>query len=212
MEHDLAQAYLAAIHADDASETARLEAQLDALDERERTRDLGRAALYYAHRWGWPVFPLVPGDKRPLTRHGFKDATTDPQQIKAWWAETPEANIGLPTGIRFDVLDVDWLTKDGRPTGAQQAWPTLRDSGVLPDIHGVAMTARGGQHIYLQPQGGGNEARKFGYGLDYRGIGGYVVAPPSRTATSRWAWTVNPSPLLTGVEPAESSSRDSRAA
>src|SRR5699024_12735745 len=45
-----------------------------------------------------PVFPCVPGGKRPLTRHGFHDATNDPDQAEAWWRKYPNANIGVPTG------------------------------------------------------------------------------------------------------------------
>jgi hypothetical protein len=43
------------------------------------------AALGYAQRLGWPVFPLRPRAKEPLTAHGFKDAATDVEQISAWW-------------------------------------------------------------------------------------------------------------------------------
>ena len=43
-----------------------------------------RQALAYARR-GWPVFPCLPGQKIPATRHGFRDATTDEQQITAWF-------------------------------------------------------------------------------------------------------------------------------
>ncbi len=42
---------------------------------------------------GKPVFPLKPLGKTPLTEHGFKDATTDQEQIQAWWKEWPDANI-----------------------------------------------------------------------------------------------------------------------
>ena len=57
---------------------------------------------------GWPVFPCKP-DKSPLTPHGFKDATTDQQQIDQWWTAHPNAMIGMPTGAASGcfVVDVD---------------------------------------------------------------------------------------------------------
>ena len=69
-------------------------------------KELGKAAAVYAAA-GIPVFPCAPGQKRPLTAHGFHDATTDPTQIDAWWGRYPEANIGIPTGVMVEVLDVD---------------------------------------------------------------------------------------------------------
>ena len=46
---------------------------------------------------GYPVFPCVPGQKAPLTQHGFHDATTDVGRIEAWWRKHPQANIAIPT-------------------------------------------------------------------------------------------------------------------
>jgi len=73
------------------------------------------AALEYA-RHGIPVFPLVPKGKAPLTAHGFKDATDDEAKIRAWWTATPDANIGMPTGLvtRRSVLDEDKQAVEGR--------------------------------------------------------------------------------------------------
>ena len=58
---------------------------------------------------GVPVFPCVPGGKRPLVEHGFRDASSDPAQVGAWWRRWPAANIGVPTGRAsgFVVVDVD---------------------------------------------------------------------------------------------------------
>src|SRR4051794_24378940 len=72
------------------------------------------AALVYA-RQGLPVFPCnfynaPPYSKRPLTEHGFNDATIDEPQIYAWWGRRfPHAMIGVPTGPRSGrwVLDLD---------------------------------------------------------------------------------------------------------
>jgi hypothetical protein len=192
----LVDAFLAAALTGDDVTADQLQVAIEAEDQRARL--LMPAALTYAD-WGWPVFPLQPESKEPYERsRGFKDATTDPELIRRWWTKAPESNIGLATGHLFDVLDVDFVTKDTKkPTGAQQSWPDLRDSGQLPDIHGIATTPRGGLHIYLSRTGGGNKAG-FLPGLDYRGIGGYVVAAPSRAPGGRrYTWWHRPSPTLT---------------
>ena len=71
-------------------------------------RSLPDAAVAYATA-GLLVFPCVPGAKRPMTRHGFTDASNDPERAGSWWRRWPQANIGLATGYRggFDVLDID---------------------------------------------------------------------------------------------------------
>lgn len=190
----LVDAYLAAIEADDHDTADQLAARLDADDT--RTAPLGPAAVAYAEL-GWPIFPLMPGDKIPFPgSRGFKDATTDVDTVRRWWTKAPTCNIGVATGHVFDVLDVDFLTKTGEPTGAAREWPAIRDSGQLPDIHGIAATPRDGVHVLLEPTGGGNLAG-FRPGLDYRGLGGYIVAPPSRRGDGRrYRWRVRPSPMM----------------
>src|SRR3989442_11083658 len=64
------------------------------------------AALDYVAR-GWPVLPVKPGGKIPLVAHGLKSATVDDGQVRRWWNRWPHANIGIRTGVAFDVLDVD---------------------------------------------------------------------------------------------------------
>ena len=77
------------------------------MTDEPHTPSLLDAARAYAAR-GWPVFPLVPRDKRPLTQHGVKDATTDPAQLERWWRAHPAANIGLDCGgAGLVVIDID---------------------------------------------------------------------------------------------------------
>ena len=80
-------------------------------------------ALKYAG-FGLAVFPLRPKDKRPATRNGCKDATTNKQQIIKWWDSCPEYNIGIAAGKPSGglvVIDLDVSEKgDGRESLA--AW------------------------------------------------------------------------------------------
>lgn len=184
-EEALAQQLHDALNAGDDDAVAALVARIDAEDEANRERlnkpeALAQAAVWYAKQ-GIAVFPLKPGQKQPATRHGFKDATTDLDQVRTWWTETPLANIGVPTGHLFDVVDVDL------PAG-YLSLGELRDQGLLPEVHGRVITASGGTHLYIRATGDGNAAG-LRPGVDYRGAGGYVVAPPSRTAEGMWQWT-----------------------
>lgn len=132
-------------------------------------------ALRYAGQ-GRPVFPCEPAGKRPLVRRGLHDATTEHAAIERWWARWPEANIGLRTGAvsGLIVLDVDG------DEGHESLRELEREHGELPRTASV-VTPRGGAHYYLSHPGGNvpNSAGMLGPGLDVRGDGGYVVAPPS---------------------------------
>lgn len=55
----------------------------------------------------WAIFPIKPRGKEPLTRNGCKDATRSLAQVTEWWVRWPEANIGLATGERYWVIDID---------------------------------------------------------------------------------------------------------
>lgn len=114
--------------------------------------------------------------KHPRTKNGVKDATTDSEQIKSWWATWPVANVGIATGNGLYVIDVDCAK------GA--SLDSLRDCG-LDDLlcSLVVRTGSGGYHIYLNYDPAlmpPNTINRLGLFIDTRGEGGYVVAPPSR--------------------------------
>jgi hypothetical protein len=132
---------------------------------------LAVAAARYAER-GWSVFPAVERGKRPATRNGLLDASTDRPQVEAWWDARPNANIGVacgPSGLL--VVDVDG--EEGR-----LAWLRLAalNGGHEPTC--VSETGTGGLHVFFAGDGPSTTAR-LGPGVDTRGQGGYVVAPPS---------------------------------
>ncbi|MDW8263881.1 MAG: bifunctional DNA primase/polymerase [Gemmataceae bacterium] len=143
--------------------------------------DLVSAALRYAEL-GYPVFPCVPGGKRPLVARGFHEATTDPEQIERWWKEHPQANIGLPTA-GLVVLDLD---------GRNNPWPTDTDQAAdLASAGAVAVTPRGGRHLlFRRPEGKAWKCStgKLAPGVDIRTDGGYIVVPPSRTDRGDYLW------------------------
>lgn len=149
-----------------------------------------QAALAYAGV-GWPTFPLAPRAKTPLTSHGFKDATTDAEKISAWWRLSPGANVAIVTGpASFDVLDVDG------PEGEAALVELQSKHGPLPPTL-ETKTGRGRQLLF-RPCGFPCSAGKLGKGLDTRGLGGYVAAPPSiHPNGATYAW------VKTAAEPAE---------
>lgn len=135
------------------------------------------AALWYAAQ-DLTVFPCRAGSKLPATPHGFKDATTDEGRIRAWWADMPAANIGVATGGLADVVDCDsWEGADA-----------FADIGEPPPLLGVSITPRG-RHYWIPATGRGCSTR-LRPGLDWRGTGGYAVAPPSATSDGSYYWAV----------------------
>lgn len=140
---------------------------------------LGDAALVYAAA-GLPVFPCTPGGKAPLTHTGFREATTDPRRIRGWWAWQPGANIGIATGVGVDVLDIDV-----HPGGdGYQVLERLHRDGLVAGALQSVRTPSGGVHLYF-PSDPDRPRRTWAHGtshVDFRGIGGYVIAPPSIVA------------------------------
>jgi Bifunctional DNA primase/polymerase, N-terminal len=139
-----------------------------------KERTVERALAYARH--GWPVFPCQPGGKQPATRHGFLDATTDPDQITRWWRRQPEANLAIATGHPGpDVLDVD---QHGQAGNGFAALGRLKRGGLIDGAAAVVATPGGGAHLYFRgsDQRCGKLPRQH---VDFRAQGGYILAPPS---------------------------------
>jgi hypothetical protein len=157
----------------------------------------GRAAQAYA-ALGYPVIPMHaprPGGgctcpaglacsqagKHPRLAGWTRLASTDPTTVGGWWRRWPDAGVGLATGRRFDVLDLD------HTEGVEALRAALQ---IAPWEHPgpVARSGSGGWHLLYAPTGYGNRVGLLA-GADWRGRGGLIVAPPSRHATGgRYAW------------------------
>jgi hypothetical protein len=140
------------------------------------TSDPLRQALAFAAA-GWPVLPCLPGQKIPATAHGYRDATTDEQQITTWFGRHPDWNLAIATGAPGpDVLDVDQHGPAGNGYGALGQ---LRDAGLLDGAAVYVRTPSGGLHAYFT--GTRQHCGHLpGHHLDFRSAGGYILAPPSQ--------------------------------
>lgn len=171
------------------------------------------AALAYG-RAGWPVMPLAGAEmhggemkcschwretcvspaKHPRTKQGLYDASTDEETIRGWFRSFRTLNIGVRTGIVCDVVDVDEESKTGGDGYESLMAITChersgdRDADVLAVWPGPVVRTGHGWHLFLKPQHHSNRA-KLMTGIDYRGDGGYIVAPPSVHVTGqRYEW------------------------
>src|SRR5262245_56041033 len=110
--------------------------------------DMLAAALDYTKK-GIPVFPCDPLDKKPLTPHGFKDATTDEQRVRAWWTRRPDAMIGMPTGARTNtfVFDVDLDLAEGIDGPKSLVELTAKHGSLPPTM--ASKTPRGGSQFFF---------------------------------------------------------------
>jgi hypothetical protein len=137
---------------------------------------LREAALAYAAA-GLPVFPCAPGGKTPLTHTGFQEASTRPDRIRGWWAWQPGANVGIATGHGVDVLDID-VHRSGDGYAALES---LYRAGLVAGALQAVRTPSGGAHLYY-PSDLQKPRQSWSRGtshVDFRGIGGYIIAPPS---------------------------------
>lgn len=148
---------------------------------------LRRTALTLAKK-GLAVFPCLPKAKEPATPRGCLDASKDPHMIRHWWGQNPDYNVAIATGAASGafVIDTDSIDAEGELSKLEDTY------GRLPATV-EALTARG-RHLYfnMPDEPVRNSASKIAPGIDVRGIGGYVLAPPSIHPSGRvYAWSVD---------------------
>jgi hypothetical protein len=165
------------------------------------------AALSYA-RMGFRVLPLqsisdgrctcgkscrTPG-KHPigsLVPHGLKDATCEVQLIRKWWARCPLANVGIATGVMANGLYLNVIDVDPR-NGGNDTFVALIAPYGLPET-ATSRTGGGGNHWLLTSTEPLRNSGALGRGIDFKGVGGYIVAPPSRHESGRcYEWIKPP--------------------
>lgn len=137
-----------------------------------------RAALFLASR-GFLVFPCRQGDKRPATNNGLYDATTNEGAIRRWFANDRGFNLAVacgpqPNGVNLLAIDIDPLH------GGDKTWAALINGHVVPPCP-THTTRSGGTHLFFNASANRyNTSGRLGQGVDTRGVGGYVLVPPSR--------------------------------
>jgi hypothetical protein len=151
-----------------------------------------QAAVHYLAR-GWSVLPLWCGDKRPLIRwETLQQARADAATLARWFARWPDANIGIITGEISNLIVLDVDPKHGGDDSLEELEQRFEK---LPDTV-EARTGSGGRHLYFTHPGGFVPNRAgLKQGIDLRGDGGYVVAPPSLHPSGQlYAWAPGHSP------------------
>jgi len=149
------------------------------------------AALALARR-GMAVFPVDATTKAPLTRHGFTDATRDERRVIEYWRRHPAAGIGVATGKPSGIVAIDVDPSGGGEDGLADLAGRLGAPGRTVQV----VTPRGGWHLWFKAPAAHVRvpcsAGKLAPGVDVRGDGGYVVAPPTaRPDGTGWRWAGN---------------------
>lgn len=145
-------------------------------------------ALKYA-ALGWHVFPCVTGGKEPAIVKGCRAASTDENQIRAWWTKTPDANIGLLCGPKSGVYVVDVDVNASLGIDGFKSLPQL-----LP-VTVTASTPRGGAHYLFKSSTPPANKNGLFPGVDIRGDGYYIVLAPSihpNGGTYEWEFGLDP--------------------
>ena len=158
------------------------------------------AALTYAADRGWASFPAPRGEKKShksAKRNGGRrwGATNDPTEIRRDFARWPLANVGIPTGAENGIWVLEADTPQGHEVDGIASLRQLEAQyGPLPDTL-RAVSPSGSLHWYFKwPVGNDirNSASKIAPGIDVRGEGGMVLAPPSvKEGVGAYSWVSN---------------------
>ena len=176
--------------------------------------DVLTSALRYV-RSGWSIVPCGQ-DKRPLVAWSrWQSERPDAPQVRDWWSRWPEANVAVITGAISGVVVLD--LDHGHTDGVDGLESVRRSGRLLPETPCVR-TPSGGMHCYFRHPGS-PVANAAGIlpGVDFRGDGGYVLAPPSTTPAGAYEPLAQTRGLKMAAAPdwvlqRESSSRDATAA
>lgn len=159
------------------------------------------AAAHTYAALGWRVVPIKPGTKRPIPGRWQQLATLNPDQINRWWTDHPDAGVGIATGQGLCVIDIDQ-----HDTNGWDNWVALCDQHNQPPTPDtvIACTGGGGWHLlYTVPTNtriSNGAATRLPAGIDVRGDGGQIVAPPTiHTTGTPYAWAAGHAPDETPV-------------
>lgn len=163
------------------------------------TRKIAQPALEYLRR-GWSVIPIRPHDKRPAIRWlEYQHRLASEDEIKKWYQRWPDGNVGIVTGVISGLVVLDIDPKHG---GDDSIAKLIQEHGPLPHTT-EATTGGGGRHVYFAHPGG-IVRNKVGLvpGIDLRGDGGCVVAPPSVHASGKsYSWLQDHDPKRSTLAP-----------
>ncbi|MCX5831171.1 MAG: bifunctional DNA primase/polymerase [Deltaproteobacteria bacterium] len=141
------------------------------------------AALNYAEKFNLSVIPIKPDKKPFLPWTEFQTRRASSEEIKKWWGQWPSAMVGICTGEVSGIFVVDCDTQEGY----EAVQKLLPESLLMP----TARTPRGGWHLYFRWMEDYKLTVGAGVlpGVDFRGQGGYIIAPPSTNAEGKaYAW------------------------
>jgi hypothetical protein len=151
-----------------------------------------KAALDYLAR-GWSVIPVRERAKRPAVPWKiYQDRCAKKETLHEWYRRSPDYNVGIVTGALSGLVVLD---VDPRHGGDKSLRKLEREHGSLPKTL-ESITGGGGRHVYFSHPGG--EVRnRVGIvpGIDLRGDGGCIVAPPSvHPSGKRYRWVKGRAP------------------